>query len=581
MSSINFKQTDPIVFLDEFRQKDFTGEWPTLPEMFNITVKRFPNNNCFTDFEGPYGAKQTITYSQAKEKILALANWMAVNGINHGDHVAVSGKNSPEWTVVYLAALYAGAIIIPIDYALHTTEVNNLLNTAKPKLFFVDSEKYEYYAGGSFDFKTYSLSPKYSDTYAYNLKSDETAQITLPTENEIAAILFTSGTTGIPKGVMLSHKNIVSDCYLAQTNMNIYSTDVFYALLPLHHAYTMVAVFIEAISVGAEVVFGKSMAVSRLMKELKEGKITMLLGVPLLFNKLLAGIMKGIKSKGPVVYGLIKFLLGLSFIIKKLFNCNPGKVLFKSVLKQANIYTLRIAICGGGPLAPSIFKIYNELGIDFVQGYGLTETSPIIALNPVYAFKIQSVGKNLHDVEFKVLNPDEDGVGELCVKGPMVMQGYYQMPEETKATFTEDGWFKTGDLGWIDSDGYVMLSGRAKNMIVTEGGKNVYPEEIENAFQLDDELEQITIQGYIMDEATKSEGIEALVYPADSLLTRINVKREDKSEASKTAILNEVNAYIDRVNRTLQPYQRISKVTILDEPLEMTTTKKVKRNYSK
>ena len=581
MSSINFKQTDPIVFLDEFRQKDFTGEWPTLPEMFNITVKRFPNNNCFTDFEGPYGAKQTITYSQAKEKILALANWMAVNGINHGDHVAVSGKNSPEWTVVYLAALYAGAIIIPIDYALHTTEVDNLLNTAKPKLFFVDSEKYEYYAGGSFDFKTYSLSPKYSDTYAYNLKSDETAQITLPTENEIAAILFTSGTTGIPKGVMLSHKNIVSDCYLAQTNMNIYSTDVFYALLPLHHAYTMVAVFIEAISVGAEVVFGKSMAVSRLMKELKEGKITMLLGVPLLFNKLLSGIMKGIKSKGPIVYGLIKFLLGLSFIIKKLFNCNPGKVLFKSVLKQANIYTLRIAICGGGPLAPSIFKIYNELGIDFVQGYGLTETSPIIALNPVYAFKIQSVGKNLRDVEFKVLNPDEDGVGELCVKGPMVMQGYYQMPEETKATFTEDGWFKTGDLGWIDSDGYVMLSGRAKNMIVTEGGKNVYPEEIENAFQLDDELEQITIQGYIMDEATKSEGIEALVYPADSLLTRINVKREDKSEASKTAILNEVNAYIDRVNRTLQPYQRISKVTILDEPLEMTTTKKVKRNYSK
>ena len=581
MSSINFKQTDPIVFLDEFRQKDFTGEWPTLPEMFNITVKRFPNNNCFTDFEGPYGAKQTITYSQAKEKILALANWMAVNGVQHGDHVAVSGKNSPEWTVVYLAALYAGAVIIPIDYALHTTEVDNLLNTAKPKLFFVDSEKYEYYAGGSFDFKTYSLSPKYSDTYAYNLKSDETAQITLPTENEIAAILFTSGTTGIPKGVMLSHKNIVSDCYLAQTNMNIYSTDVFYALLPLHHAYTMVAVFIEAISVGAEVVFGKSMAVSRLMKELKEGKITMLLGVPLLFNKLLAGIMKGIKSKGPIVYGLIKFLLGLSFIIKKLFNCNPGKVLFKSVLKQANIYTLRIAICGGGPLAPSIFKIYNELGIDFVQGYGLTETSPIIALNPVYAFKIQSVGKNLRNVEFKVLNPDEEGVGELCVKGPMVMQGYYQMPEETKATFTEDGWFKTGDLGWIDSDGYVMLSGRAKNMIVTEGGKNVYPEEIENAFQLDDELEQITIQGYIMDEATKSEGIEALVYPADSMFARINLKRDDKSEAAKNSILYEVNAYIDRVNRTLQPYQRISKVTILDEPLEMTTTKKVKRNYSK
>ena len=137
----------------------------------------------------------------------------------------------------------------------------------------------------------------------------------------------------------------------------------------------------------SELVFGKSMAVSRLMKELREGKVTMLLGVPLLFNKLLAGIMKGIRAKGIIVYGLIKFLLGLSYIIKKITNCNPGKVLFKSVLKQANIYTLRIAICGGGPLAPSVFKTYNELGIDFVQGYGLTETSPVIALNPTYIMK--------------------------------------------------------------------------------------------------------------------------------------------------------------------------------------------------
>ena len=378
---------------------------------------------------------------------------------------------------------------------------------------------------------------------------------------------------------MLTHKNLVSDTYLAQTNMNVYSTDVFYALLPIHHAYTMTAVFIEAISVGAEIVFGKTMAVSRMMKELREGKITMLLGVPLLFNKLLAGIMKGIKEKGALVYGIIKFLMGLSYIIKKLTNCNPGKVLFKSVLQKANINTLRIAICGGGPLAPSVFKAYNQLGIDFVQGYGLTETSPIIALNPVYAFKIESVGKNLREVEFKIIDADENGVGELCVKGTMVMKGYYNMPEETAAVFTEDGWFKTGDLGSIDKDGYVILAGRAKNMIVTDGGKNVYPEEIENAFQLYDELEQITIQGYLENKDTKSEGIEALVYPADSMLTRINVQREDKAAQDK--ILQEVTAIIDKVNKTLLPYQRISKITILEKPLEMTTTKKVKRNYNK
>ena len=579
MASINMKQYDPTAWMDEYRGKDFTGSWPTMKEMFDLTVKRYPNNNCFTDFDGPNGSRRTLNYTQAKEKIVALANWLAANGVKYQDKVAVSGKNSPEWTVVYLAAFYAGATIVPIDYGLHNEETENLLNTAQPKFFFVDIEKYDYFIQKKASYQVYSLAPEHADKYVYNLSTTETPQITYPKEDDIAAILFTSGTTGTPKGVMLTHKNLVSDTYLAQTNMNVHSTDVFYALLPIHHAYTMTAVFIEAISVGAEVVFGKTMAVSRMMKELREGKITMLLGVPLLFNKLLAGIMKGIKEKGAFVYGVIKFLMGLSYVIKKLTNCNPGKVLFKAVLQKANIYSLRIAICGGGPLAPSVFKAYNELGIDFVQGYGLTETSPIIALNPVYAFKIQSVGKNLRDVEFKIIDADENGVGELCVKGPMVMKGYYNMPEETAATFTEDGWFKTGDLGWIDKDGYVMLSGRAKNMIVTAGGKNVYPEEIENAFQLYDDIDQITVQGFIPEGQSAGEEIEALVYPADSLLTRIGAKRNDAADAEK--VLKEVNAIVDAVNKNLLTYQRIAKVTILPEPLEMTTTKKVKRIYKK
>ena len=145
MASINMKQTDPIACLDEFRGKDFKGEWPTLPELFSISVKRYGENSCFTDFEGKGGSKNTLSYNQSYEKITTLANWLSVNGVKKGDHVAVSGKNSPEWAIVYLAALYAGATIVPIDYALHTTECDNLLNTAKPKFFFVDSEKYEYY----------------------------------------------------------------------------------------------------------------------------------------------------------------------------------------------------------------------------------------------------------------------------------------------------------------------------------------------------------------------------------------------------------------------------------------------------
>ena len=289
----------PWAFLDAWRGKKFTGEWPTLPEMFEITVERFPNRNCLTVFEAD---RITLTYRETLAAIKKLAGWLIAHGVKKGTHIAVSGKNSSEWAIAYLSALYAGCIVIPIDYGLHDYEITSLLKTAKPLFFFVDEEKYEYFfeqaKTQSFIGEVYSLSGKYTDRYIYNLEAEPLATYFPLRETDTAAILFTSGTMGNPKGVMLSHRNIVSDCYIAQSNLTIFETDVFYALLPLHHSYTMVAVFIEAISVGAEIVFGKSIAVSRMLRELKEGKITMLLGVPLLFNKLLAGILKGIRSKG-------------------------------------------------------------------------------------------------------------------------------------------------------------------------------------------------------------------------------------------------------------------------------------------
>ena len=567
-------------FLESYRGKDFAGQWPTVPEMFSITEKRFSSRPCFTDFEGENGSKRTFTYGQVKENVLALASWFKNSGVEKGDRIAVSGKNSPEWGTVFLAGLFCGAVVCPMDYALHDNEMDNILATAKPKLFFVDEEKFQRFKNLSADYEVYSLSPKFKDEFVMDLKAEGNVDLHEALEDDLAVILFTSGTTGNPKGVMLTHKNLVSDAYIAQTRMYLNEKDVFYALLPIHHAYTMQAVFIESLSVGAEIVYGKSMAVTRLMKELKEGQITMLLGVPLLFNKLLAGIMKGIKSKGPIVYGAIKILLELSYIIKKLTGKNPGKVLFKAVLKQANIYSLRIAICGGGPLASSVFKIYNEMGIDFVQGYGLTETSPIITLNPVDHFKIESVGQYFFPwMEMKIIDAAEDGAGEVAVKGPMVFKGYYNMPEETAKVFTEDGFFRTGDIGRLDKEGYLVLCGRAKNMIVTDGGKNVYPEEIENAFQLETDIAQITVAGYVEDKESKAEKIEALVYPSDDLFAKLNLKREENYQPDE--VKNAVNEIVAKINRTLQPYARISKVTILDKALEMTTTQKVKRTYNK
>ena len=571
----------PWKALDPYRNKVFTTEWPTFPQLIQINVERFGDNPCFTDFEGPNGSKQTLTYKQAFDKIQTLAQWLVENGVKKGDHVAVTGKNSPEWAIVYLATMFASGTVIPLDYGLNETEVQNLIKASEPKIIFVDEEKYDMVQKNNPKLKVMSLTPKKPDTYVYNLKATKEVTMNEPvTPEDLAVILFTSGTTGIPKGVMLTHENLISDSFLAQTQLLILPTDTFYALLPIHHAYTMQAAFICPLSVGAEIVFGKSMSGSRLRKELRGGHITVMLSVPLLYNKLLSGIKKGLKEKGPVVSGLMNGLMNFSYGIKKLTKLNPGKVLLKPVLEKANISTLRVAICGGGPLASSVFKGYNSMGINFIQGYGLTETSPIITLNPIEKFKIESVGRSFTPYsEIKILNPDENGIGEICAKGPMIMKGYYNMPEETAKMFTEDGWLKTGDIGKIDKEHYVYLCGRAKNLIVTAGGKNVYPEEIEDAFQLCDDVQQIVVQGYANAEDETAEEIEALIYPSDSVYEELGQKREESYNSPE--VTARIQGEVSKVNKTLQPYARITRVTILENPLEMTTTKKIKRNYKK
>jgi long-chain acyl-CoA synthetase len=563
------KTIAPWDFLDAYRGKDFSGEWPTLPEMFRITVQRYGERPCFTIYEPD---RISYDFNEALKKIEAVARALRDRGIGRGDKVALTGKNSPEWAVAYLGALFAHAVVVPIDYQLGTAEIERLISVSKAKILFVDEEKHDRFYNNPPEQVSQVLSlRKGTGTYIYELDGPEFSEENPVTEFDTAAILFTSGTMDDPKGVMLSHQNLVSDCYLAQgTPFNVYSTDVFYALLPIHHAYTMLAVFIEGISTGAEVVFGKKMLVRNILHDLKAAKITMLLGVPMLFNKLLAGILHGLREKGIVVYGAVRFLMGVSGFIKKTFGVNPGKRIFRAVLEKASLSTLRTCISGGGPLAPSVFRKYNQLGIDFVQGYGLTETSPIINLNPIERYKETSVGKVIPRIEERIIEPDERGIGEVAVKGPVVMQGYYERPEETAACFTPDGFFKTGDLGYLDSENYLYLTGRAKNIIVTEGGKNVYPEEIENEFQLFDEIDQILVRGYVHNKKTRSEGIEAVVFPNPEFF-------KNAGESVKEQVKTRIATIISEVNTRLLPYQKIEKTTILDEPMEMTTTKKIKR----
>ncbi|MGM0675335.1 MAG: AMP-binding protein, partial [Spirochaetota bacterium] len=329
--------SQPWDFLDNYRNGkspvvDISGEWPTLPELLEITVDRFGDARAFTTFDP---TDLTLSYNEVLARVRAAAAYLRKIGIKPGDRVAVTGKNSPEWAVAYLAVLYAGGVVVPIDYQLQSRDVAGLMGRADSKAVFVDTEKYPDVEARRKKGTKISLAPD-RPNYIFDLPLDEKAERATRSEDDLAAILFTSGTTGSAKGVMLTHKNIVSDAFLAQGNLYIRNDDVFYALLPLHHSYTMLAVFIESISVGAEIVFAKRMVIKQILSDLKRGNVTMLLAIPMLFNKLLKGILRGIREKGVLVYAIMRGLMGISGVIKHATGKNVGKKLFHSVLEKAS-----------------------------------------------------------------------------------------------------------------------------------------------------------------------------------------------------------------------------------------------------
>ena len=549
-----------------YQGKKYMGQWPTFREMMEISEERFPDNEAF---KAIVPKVVTFTYKEALKKIREIAYYLIATGAKKGDHIAVTGKNSPEWALAYFAISFAGCIIVPLDYSLHIEDMEKILAFGDVDRIFIDGEKIdEIDKEGKLFKEKISLEPESKGhKYVLDLTGPETELPKLHAE-DTAAILFTSGTTGTPKGVMLSFSNFMSSTLSSQRLFDVYPTDVFYAILPIHHAYTMTAVLLETVISGASCVFGKRLVTPIMLKELREGKITMLLAVPMLFNKLLAGLMAGVHKQGPFKENLIHFLMGFSGFMKKVFHVNLGKKIFGNMLlSKISLDKMRLCICGGGPLPASTFKQFNQLGIDFVQGYGLTETSPIININPIEVYIEESVGIPIPGVEEKIVSPDEDGNGIIYVRGPQVMKGYYKNDEATEEVLSSDGWLNTGDVGHIDSNGFLYLTGRAKSIIVTEGGKNVFPEEIEDKFQLFNEIEQCCIIPYMINKEMKTEGIRMVIYPTEAYL-----KEHGMEETSR-----HMEEVVESVNKDLQSYKKITMVTVVDQPLPMTSTKKVKR----
>ena len=315
--------------------------------------------------------------------------------------------------------------------------------------------------------------------------------------------------------------------------------------------------------------FGQGMVVSRVLNEMRTGKVTLFLAIPLLYNKLLAALMRKVRERGLAVYALIRTLMWINALLRKTLHVNPGRRWFHKLLDGIGMVDNKLCICGGGPLSPSTFRQYQQLGLDFIQGYGLTETAPILTLNPVGKFKVTSVGKVFPLVDMRIADADLLCVGEVQVKGPNICKGYFKDPVNTALLFTEDGYLRTGDLGALDKEGYLYLKGRAKNLIVTEGGKNVYPEEIEDLFQRYVQIEQVLVRAYIANKAARAEGIEAVIYPNPEHYRQLGYDRSRMAQ--------DIDKVVSEVNKKLTSYKKVTRTTLIDKPMAMTSTKKIQR----
>ena len=557
--------------LDNYRGKLFEGQWPSICHMFLITVENFPDRPAFSIFHQK--EKTTLTYKQVYQKVVDVASHLKTNGIKKGERIILNGKNSPAWAIAYLGILFAEATVVPLDNQMSIDRVDALSSFSEASGIFADVDVLQKLAPLSWLASQQLVveldGPSFETIPTSNTLPNPSM---LPSGDDIAAILYTSGTTGNEKGVLLTHANFTSDVYQASDPefLRITEEDVMYALLPLHHSYCMTAVFLGALKHGCELLFGQGIVVSKVLHDMREAKVTVFLAIPLLYNKLLSGLMKKVKEKGAVAYAFIRILMWINGVQRKVFKINKGKVWFRPLLDGIGMLDNTICISGGGRLSPKTFLHYQQLGLNFVQGYGLTETAPILTLNPISRFKIKSEGKVFPLVDMRIADADLLGVGEVQVKGPNICLGYYKDPENTKALFTDDGYLKTGDLGFLDKDNYLYLKGRAKNLIVTEGGKNVYPEEIEDLFQHYGQIEQVLIRGFMANKSARAEGIEALIHP--------NADYYSQNGFTAAQIQNDVEQIVVEVNRKLTAYKKIAKITLVDEPMAMTSTKKIQRN---
>ena len=582
--------------IQSLRGKNFAQEWPTIPEFLQYTVQRFADNPAFTSFAND--CHTSISYGQLAQYVEALAKGLKDMGLEPNAKVAISGKNSPSWGIAYLATICAGCVVVPLDARQDAEFHKHLIEFTEAKVVFMDSDLLQRLSISCQKFTLQHHSENWQsiwdlmEQHKHGLSGDLLSLAPLRS-SDLAALLTTSGTTGNEKIAMLSHANFTSNVIqcVYPGLQEILESDRLYLLLPMHHSYPMTGVFLESICHGSEVIFPRGLAVQQIMQDLKDGKVTVFMGIPLLFNKIIQGLLGKVKAQGPLKKMIFHLMLKICGIFDHIGK-PIGSKLFAKVLKTMGFDHIRILICGAGALMPEVGEKYRQLGLDFIQGYGLTEAAPIVTLNPARTPEVRSVGKLLPLLTGRLEPPLELGaqsstvagnpVGELCIDGPNKMLGYYKNDQATQEVFTEDGFLRTGDMGYFDATGCFYITGRCKNVIVTSSGKNIYPEEIEELFQLCSDFEQVMIRSY-KDDGT--EKVELVVYPKlpESKLAQVDRESFLTADQEKLCqILDEVMqqellSTVKQVNQKLLAYQKISRVRLVLLPMDMTATQKIKR----
>ena len=559
---------------------DRTIKFGNLKEMMLKSKEKFGERPVFyLDGKGLNDA-EIVTYNEFADEINSLGTALVEMGLK-GKRIAVIGENRYEWETAYLAVACGTGVVVPLDKALPDNEIESLIIRSEVEAIFY-SKKYDECMAkiqkqGNTKLKYFiSMDLEKNDFNKYSQKeitakgkellekgNREFVDCKINNE-EMTIMLFTSGTTNQSKAVMLSQENICTNVHDIRNVFELDEADRFLSFLPLHHTFECTVGFLYPLSIGGSIIFSKG--VRHIADELKNFKITAMICVPVVFEKMYDKLMKTIEEKGKLK--TVKKGIKLSNCLLKV-GIDIRKKLFKEIHDNLG-GCLRVMVAGGAALSPEKEKGFWDLGFNVLQGYGLTETSPVIAAELTKQKRLGSIGKKFPSVEVKIEDPNEEGVGELLAKGKSVMLGYYKNDEANKEVFTDDGWFHTGDLAKIDKDGYIYISGRKKFVIVLKNGKNVYPEEIEALIEKSELVKECMVFGMPARDDDVTLAVK-VCYDKDYISKNLgNITEEEIKE--------KIWNWVKEVNKTMPKYKYVKKLLLTDSELVKTTTLKIKRN---